>query len=139
WPVSRRFPAWRRETDFFSYATGAAAHMPWGDCCRVVVAGHAHHARARTDRSQRKTAMRLLRAIPRRADTAVADHPYRARADRRGSRAARQNIRLRAHLLDRERPRSGPGAGRKSRPESDPGHLARQRPAEESRADFDRG
>src|SRR5438067_835880 len=39
-------------TDFSSYATGAPARLPLCDCCRVVVAGHADHARARAHRSQ---------------------------------------------------------------------------------------
>src|SRR5229473_3814870 len=93
-------------TDFSSYATGAFADILGCDCCRVVVAGHAYHAGARADRSQRQTAVRVLCAVPRRPDAAGADHAYRAGTDRPGSGATGQNIRLRAHLFDRKRPRS---------------------------------
>src|SRR5258708_36091235 len=64
-------------TDFSSYAAGASPDIPEYDRSRVVVVGHADHARARADRSQRQAAMRFLRAVPRRADAAAPDHPPR--------------------------------------------------------------
>ena len=69
----------------------------------MVVAGHTGHADTRTDRPHGKAAVRLLRAVPRRPDTAGADHAHPARADRPGPRAARQNIELRQDVFDRER------------------------------------
>src|SRR5205823_11730559 len=89
-------------TDFSSYAAGASPDIPWYDCCGVVVAGHADHAAARADRSQRQVVMRVLCAFPRRADATGANHPYCAGTDRGRSCAARQGHRLRSHLLDRK-------------------------------------
>ena len=111
-------------TDFSSYAAGASPVIARHDRGRVVVARHADHACARPDRSQRQAAMRVLRAVPRRADAADSDHAYCGRTDRAGSGATRQDHRLRPHLFDRERARPGSGARRQGRAEGDPGHLA---------------
>src|SRR6476469_1516537 len=90
-------------TNFLAYATGASARFAGCNCCRVVVARDADHPGARADRPQGEAALRLLRAVPRGADAARPDDAYFGRADRAGSGAARQNLRLRAHLFDRER------------------------------------
>src|SRR5258705_8680340 len=113
-------------TDFSSYATAAFADILGCDCWRVVVARHAYHPGAGADRSQRQTVVRVLRALPRRPDAAGDDHPDCPGTDRPGSGAACQNNRLRAHLFDRKRPRSGSGTRRQSRPEGHPGNMARQ-------------
>src|ERR1700681_2534598 len=82
-------------TDFTSYAAGASPHIPECDWRRVVAAGHAYHAAAGADRSQRQTAVRVLCAVPRHPDAAAADDAYRAGTDRAGSGATCQNHRLR--------------------------------------------
>ena len=130
----RRFGGWNR---FPCARHWRFCSFRWCNCWRVVVAGDADHAGARADRSQGEAALRLLRAVPRRADAARSDDAYFGRADRAGSGAAREDLRMRAHLFDRERPRPGAGDRRQGRAEGDAGHLARQRPAEERRADFD--
>src|SRR4029077_10314985 len=123
-------------TDFSSYAAGASPVIVGYDRGRVVVAGHADHARARPDRPQCQAAMRLLRAVSRCADAAGADHAYRGGADRAGPGAACQNHRLRADLFDRERARSGSGARRQGWAEGHSGDMARQQPVQESGPDF---
>src|SRR5206468_7049076 len=110
-------------TDFSSYAAGASPFIAWYDRGPLVVAGHADYARARADRSHRKAAMRFLCAVPPHADAADTEHANPSRTDRAGSGAARQDHRLRADLFDRERARSGSGAGGQGGAEGDPGDL----------------
>src|SRR5665647_1757564 len=86
-------------TDFSSYAAGASPDISWCDCRGVVVAGRSHLAAARPDRSQRQADVRVLRAVPRRPDAAVADHPCRGGTDYPGSGAV-SYTHLRAHETD---------------------------------------
>src|SRR5215469_16337079 len=124
-------------TDILTYATGASAHFAGCNCCHVVVAGDADHAGARANRPQRKVALRLLCAVPRRTDAVRFGDAHSARADRTGSGATREDFGMRADLFDRQRTRPDAGPCGQGRAEGDVGHLARQQPSQECGADFD--
>ena len=77
--------------------------------------------------ARRQAALRLLRAVPGRAEPARSRHPRQRGADRARSRPARDHHDLRPHLFDRSRARPDSRAGAQGRPEGHPGHLDRER------------
>ena len=109
------------------------------DCGRVVVAGHADHACARADRSQRQTAMRVLCAVPRRADPADPDtHVSAEQIEQDLTQLAKITECVRTYSIENGLDQV-PALAAEGGAESHPGNLARLQPAEKSGADFDRG
>ena len=140
-PVSanRRSPP-EDGTDFSSYAAGASPDIPWCDCRGVVVAGHADHAW----RARRSTPTPSCTACPMRRS--AASRPRWSPTTHISAEQIAEDLAQLAKVTDCVRTYSiengldqVPALAAKVGLEGHPGHLARQQPAEEPRADLDRG
>src|SRR3954454_22371546 len=87
-------------TDFFSYAAGASPRVTQCDCRGVVVAGHADYAGARADRSRRQADVRIVCAVPRCPEPAVARHKLAPEPNGGQFETPPKNPRCVAPLLD---------------------------------------
>ena len=130
-PADRRLPHKR--------AAGAFPCFHEPDCCGLVLAGEPGAAGSCADQSGEEARLRLLRAVPERADAVEFRHRHQPGADRGRSWSTCRGLPLHPHLLGRERARHGAPAGIEGRAESHSRHLARTRSREKRRADRHRG
>ena len=112
-------------TDFSSHAAGASSDIPGCGRRSVVVAGHTDQFGAGADRSERQTAVHIIRPFPRPPDITVAGDAGVAGTNRGRSRPACQNIRLHPYLCDRSGSRSDSRTCGQGGAESHSGNLAR--------------
>ena len=121
-PADRRLPQAR--------AAGAFPFFHEHDCCGLVLVGGPGATGSCPDRSRKEAGLRVLRAVPQRADAVEFRHRHPPGADCGRSQPACRGVQLHPHLLGRERARPGASAGIEGRPESHSRHLARTRSCE---------
>ena len=133
-PANRRLVAEDR-ADFVSHAAGAS-HLSLGADRRRCGGGWPTPIRlgARADRSRRQAGMRVLRAVPRRADAARSDDEIPPEQIAQIWRSSPRSRNACGPIRSRTVSIRLPALAAQGRPEGDAGHLARQQPAEESRS-----